>query len=651
MQTRAAAVRCSLASASSSESGLERWLCVARSTSHGNADVIRLSYSAPVRTPLQDTIERLHARFAAVNAGEVATYIPELGRANPAHFGVACVTVDGHVYTAGDADVEFTIQSISKPIVYGLALDDFGLETVAQKVGVEPSGEAFNAISLDPATGRPRNPMINAGAIATASLVKGETTDEKMQRTVDRMSAFAGRRLDVDDRVHCSERDTGHRNRAIAYLLRNADIVGADVDAVLDRYFRQCSVLVTAQDLAVMAATLANGGLNPMSRERVGAFDHVQHVLSVMSTCGMYDYAGSWLYRVGMPAKSGVSGGVLAVLPGQLGIGVFSPLLDGFGNSVRGVALCEALSEEFGLHLLRPPIQPESVVLRSHTLAQAGSKHRRTDAELAEIARSGDQVRVHRLQGPLAFSTAEVALRHATDEFAPGRTFIFECARVGAVDRAAMRLFQGFCNVVFAAGGNVIFAGLRETDEWQMSAVIEGGRTPMFFDTIDSVLEWCENQLLGDMSLASGRAIDVDDHPMLAALTSEERSMLAAVLQRVEFEPRDVVVRQGDEADAIFLVVAGRASVHVNLPGERRYRLATMTSGAVFGEVALMDNQPRTADVEADENLVCYVLRLDSLAEVDAVAPVVRTKLVQQLARDLASRLRRADSEIMMLAS
>ena len=212
--------------------------------------------------------------------------------------------------------------------------------------------------------------MINAGAIATAAMVDGSDSPAKMERTIELMSRFAGAPLAFDESVYRSERDTGHRNRAIAYLLRNAGILDEDVDDVLDRYFRQCSMLVTCADLATMAATLANGGENPRTGERVIDNDYVAHMLSVMATCGMYDYAGSWLYRVGMPAKSGVAGGIIAVLPGQLGVGVFSPRLDACGNSVRGVAVCEALSKEFDLHMLRPPVSPGAAVITEYTLGE-----------------------------------------------------------------------------------------------------------------------------------------------------------------------------------------------------------------------------------------------------------------------------------------
>jgi glutaminase len=606
-----------------------------------------------MHSPLQDTLERLHARFATRTDGEVATYIPELGRADPGHFGICCATVDGHLYTAGDAGVPFTIQSISKPFVYGLALEDIGIDEVNAKVGVEPSGEAFNAISLEPGTGRPRNPMINAGAIATASLVAGESSDDRMARTLAMLSGFAGRRLEIDEAVYRSERDTGHRNRAIGYLLRNASIVGADVDAVLDRYFQQCSVLVTATDLALMAATLAGGGHNPNTGEQVIAFDHVQHVLSVMSTCGMYDYAGSWLYRVGMPAKSGVAGGVVAVLPGQLGIGVYSPPLDEFGNSVRGVAVCEALSREFGLHLLRPPLQTNAVVMRGHTLAEAGSKRRRGSDQLRLLAKRGDDVEVLRLQGPLAFSTAEVALRRASEAYAPGKTIVFDCGRVDSVDRAAIRLFQNFANGVQGSGGNVIVAGLRQWEPWQTTAVTEGGSGPLFFGDIDAALEWCEDRLLDAAGAASPpvRELPLEQHPLLCDLTKDELAVISTIMQRESFENHDVVVRQGEQADAIYLIVAGCAAVLLNLPAERRHRLTTVGSGATFGEMALLDDQPRTADVEADGPLTCFVLRVEDLARLQETAPALRLKLMEQLARDLAARLRRADLEIMTLAS
>ena len=317
-------------------------------------------------SPIQGLLAHLHEELSGLTLGQVATYIPELAKADPSWFGIVIATVDGKVYEVGTSRQTFTIQSISKPLVYGVALEDQGRERVRQAIGVEPSGDAFNSISLEPETGRPLNPMINAGAIATASLVAGATPEARLARLVDAISAYAGRPLAIDDAVFESERSTGHRNRAIGHMLRSHGIIEGDPDPVLDLYFRQCAVRVDAHDLALMAATLANGGVHPRTGERAVRAEFVGPMLSVMTTCGVYDFTGEWVYRVGLPAKSGVGGGIMAVLPGQLGIGVFSPALDERGNSVRGVKVCEAMSRELGLHFLQPP-RLVSSTLRAQT--------------------------------------------------------------------------------------------------------------------------------------------------------------------------------------------------------------------------------------------------------------------------------------------
>jgi glutaminase len=217
-------------------------------------------------------------------------------------------------------------------------------------VGVEPSGDAFNSIELDAKTSRPFNPMINAGAIAMASLIKKSPVEAGVQAFVDKMGEAAGRRLRIDDAVMQSETLTGNRNRAIAYLMRNFGIIDEQVNEALHQYFAQCSMLVTCQDMAMMAATLANMGTNPITRKRVFDYQYLKYVLTVMFTCGLYDYAGGWAYEVGLPAKSGVAGGIFGVVNRQLGVSVYSPKLDGQGNSVRGILACRELASHFGLH-------------------------------------------------------------------------------------------------------------------------------------------------------------------------------------------------------------------------------------------------------------------------------------------------------------
>ncbi len=302
-------------------------------------------------SPLREVLREIHARHAGNDEGKVADYIPELAKADRRWFGISIATPEGQVFEIGDCKQVFTIQSISKPFVYGLALEDHGIEPVLSRVGVEPTGEAFNAIVLDEASNRPFNPMVNAGAIATADLIKGKDYPERVSRLLNMFNRYCGREVYIDNSVFMSERMTGHRNRAIGHLMLNFGMVSDRIEESLELYFQQCSVLVNCHDLAIMGATLANGGVNPLTKQRAIQQPFVKYLLSIMHSCGMYDYAGEWAYRVGIPSKSGVGGGIVGVIPGKFGIGVFSPPLDAKGNSVRGIQVCRDLSQRFGLHI------------------------------------------------------------------------------------------------------------------------------------------------------------------------------------------------------------------------------------------------------------------------------------------------------------
>lgn len=299
---------------------------------------------------IQRIIDRIYNKYKDVDDGTVATYIPELGKANPKDFGICLATVDGKIFTAGDCEKEFTIQSMCKPFAFQLALEQHGTEETLKHVGVEPSGEAFNSIEFDPKTGRPFNPMVNAGAIAVASLIKQSPVDAGVDAFVETMSKAAGRKLRIDQSVMASETATGNRNRAIAYMLLNSGIIDEEVNESLHQYFAQCSMLVNCKDLAMMAATMANIGNQPLTGEPVFNFQLLKYVMAVMFSCGLYDYAGNWAVEVGLPAKSGVSGGIFGVVNRQLGIGVYSPKLDAQGNSVRGILACKDLAGDLGLH-------------------------------------------------------------------------------------------------------------------------------------------------------------------------------------------------------------------------------------------------------------------------------------------------------------
>ena len=313
-----------------------------------------------VRQRVQQRLEELYKRHLSLRDDQIGSYYksgigyfkPEIAEAEKKRFAICLATTDGEVYHAGDYDRSFALQSISKVFVYGLALEAHGRDHVLERVGVEPSGDAFHSIVFDERNNRPYNPMVNAGALVTTDLVEGGDTAEQLKLILGTLRHYAGNEnLKVDESIFASEMRSADRNRATAYLMRSYGMISQDVEENLALYLRQCSVCVTTRDLAVMGATLANGGINPTTGDQALTPRYARDVLSVMHTCGMYDFAGQWAYQIGIPAKSGVSGGILAVVPGKGGIGVFSPGLDVHGNSVRGIKVCEEISERLGLHI------------------------------------------------------------------------------------------------------------------------------------------------------------------------------------------------------------------------------------------------------------------------------------------------------------
>lgn len=308
------------------------------------------------RLPEHERVARLvdeaYERYRSVDEGEVANYIPALGRAPRDRFGVCVADIDGSWHAVGDADCEFSIQSVSKPFVFALVCQTIGAEQARRKIGVNATGLPFDsvmAIDLNPQ--RTMNPMVNAGAIATTSLVPGATAEEKWRFVRDGLSGFAGRALSLDDEVYESEAASNQRNRGIARLLEGYGRMYCDALEATDVYTKQCSLKVTARDLAIMGATLADGGVNPLTRERVIDASHCKHVLAALATAGLYEHSGDWLYEVGLPGKSGVSGGIFAAVPGKGGLGTFAPPLDDVGNSVKGQLVTKFLSVRLGLNL------------------------------------------------------------------------------------------------------------------------------------------------------------------------------------------------------------------------------------------------------------------------------------------------------------
>lgn len=300
-------------------------------------ETVPVAETTLTKKSIDSALKDAYKKFKDLKEGKNANYIPALDKVDSELFGIAIVTMDGQVHTVGDIDKRFSIQSISKVFTLAQVLQEQGEKVITDSVGVVATGEKFNsitAIEREP-KGHRQNSFVNPGAIATTSMVKGKNPDEVWSKIVNIHNAFSGDQLAVNQEVYKSESDTNQRNQAIGMLMSAYEIIKTDPKVATDLYTRQCSLNVNAKDLAVMAATLANGGYNPVTKQRVVDQKHVKGILSVMATAGLYDNTGEWLFQTGLPAKSGVGGGIIAVSPGKFGIAAFSPRLDDAGNSIR----------------------------------------------------------------------------------------------------------------------------------------------------------------------------------------------------------------------------------------------------------------------------------------------------------------------------
>jgi len=600
----------------------------------------------------QHYLEGLHRNHIGIDAGAVANYIPELLKADPAWLGIALIMVDGHTYQAGDSQQSFTIQSISKTITYGLVLEDQGIETVLSKVDVEPSGEAFNSISLEPETGRPKNPMINAGAIATVALVKGDTPEAKFSRMLQCYENYLGHPVVIDEDVYRSEKSTGHRNRAIAYLLRNSNIIEKDPDDELDVYFKQCALLVTCEDLALIGATLANNGVNPITGIRALQSRYVPNVLSVMSSCGMYDYSGAWIYEIGMPAKSGVGGGIVAVLPGQFGLAVFSPRLDERGNSVRGIAVCKKISSDFGLHMFHTGrASASSVIHARYDAAQVSSKRDRDPEQNRILSELGHKVMVLELQGDLVFATAEIVIHESMRAVENADFLILDFTRVGVIDESALSLIADFSQSLFDQAKQVLITGHSRKHEFEGN-IKKAGAPLLDCEDIDHALEWCEQTLLANRFPLKEGEIPLAAQTLCAGFSAEELDLLESLLERRSYQQGTYLCREGDLANALFFILSGQITLSVPLASGRAGRISTIAAGSAFGETAMLDQGAHSVDIFVDLPVSFAVLDFSRLeSETSSVADQLRMKLFANVARALAKKLRQATLEIKSLRS
>jgi glutaminase len=605
--------------------------------------------SKATQLPLLQFLQTCHREIASDDSGSVASYIPELAKADPNHFGISVATTDGYVYEVGDSAVSFTIQSISKAFVFALALEIVGAKRVETVIGVEPSGEAFNSIRLR-GDNRPFNPMVNAGAIACSGLIYDQEGRSAFDRILSTLGRFAGRELSIDEAVFASERQTGDRNRAIAYLLRTYDGIKGDVDGVLDVYFRQCSVLVTARDIAVMAATLANRGVNPITSEQVVSPYVVARTLSVMTSSGMYDYAGEWIYRVGIPAKSGVGGGIVAALPSQLGLGTYAPLLDGHGNSVRGLKVCQALSSRFDLHVFNRTGDVRNGIVAEYDIGGVSSRRVRQPHEQEILHERRKYCRVYELIGGLTFGTIEFLSRRLAQARLNSQFIILDFRRVPSITKAAAQLLSDSLGNLTEADTTVILCGIEKQSS--VGATIDHAVKPLSklrkFALLDEAIEWGEDQIIyrygGYAHLNDPTTLR--DQQLLAGLSDGEIAALASHTTPRSYRAGQRIVGSGEVASSLFFLQSGMVSVKLS----NGARLATLVAGMVFGEMALLEDH-RSADVWADTAVQCVELPLDAYTKFREMHPEIGERIVSNLAVLLAKRLMQANTKIDLLTS
>jgi glutaminase len=610
-----------------------------------SADVAAWTNSKP---PLLRFLNTCHENFAAETGGAVADYIPELGKADPAHFGISLATLDGHVYEVGDTKVPFTIQSMSKPFVFALALDTLGAERVESAIGVEPSGDPFNSIRLN-AENHPFNPMVNAGAIACSGLIHEARGGGAFDYIRQALGRFAGRELGVDEAVYASESATGDRNRAIGYLLRTNAVIKDNVAEVLEVYFRQCAILVTARDIAVMAATLANRGINPVTGEQVMTPYAISRTLSVMTSSGMYDYAGEWIYRVGIPAKSGVGGGILAALPARLGLGSYSPKLDKHGNSVRGIKVCEALSSHYDLHMLNRSDDARNSIIADYDIGKNPSRRVRRPQEQEILAAHYQEVRVIELVGTLSFSNVDYISRRLAAQPRP-QLVIFDLHRVTSMTRAGARLVAEAFHELAALHVTVVLSGIRRgSKDWKTIGEWTGGISNVRdFYLLDTAIEWAEDQIVYRYggSIDFHETTELAEQPLLAGLTEEELADLTAVGTIRTYLSGEKIVTAGAPAASLFFLRSG--AVHITL--RDGIRLATLTAGMAFGEMALLE-PVRSADVFADVAASAFEVPIREFERFRKQHPRAGERIMRNLAQLLADRLIVANAKVDLLTS
>ena len=571
-----------------------------------------------MRSLVDGLIEGVHSACLEDRSGDIFRGTPALEDVDPESFGICLATADGHVYEVGDTRLPFCLQSISKAFTYGIALTDRGHPFVDSKIDVEPSGDAFNEISLHPVTHRPRNPMINSGAIAASSFVNGDSPAEQTSRVAAAYSAFAGHELVLDEDIYASQLDAGHRSRAIGHMLREFGILEGNPDHAIEVYLRQCSTMVDCRGLSLMGATLANGGVNPLTGERVIAATCTERVLSVMSTCGMYDGAGEWIAQVGMAAKSGVGGGIVAVLPGQLSIAVFSPRLDGHGSSVRGIRACRQLSHDLELHALHVARSVHSAVRDSYDLLEAPSPLQRPQEDRSVLEQHGRRARIYELHGDLLFAGAESVVREITQAGDDLEFVALDLRRINDVAEVSRRLLGSLSAALNEQGCETVL--IDPEGVLPERTTPDGGRdAPHVFHTLAEATTWFEDQVLtrhGDGAQAVNDLFRQPDHSALDRTARRAAEELERRMEPRSYGSGESIVDEGDAQAGVFLIRSGRvrSSVSTSTGGERT--LAVLTPGTCFGQLSVVTDNPHSVSMTAEGPVEAAELTRETFAEI-----------------------------------
>ena len=423
------------------------------------------------------------------------------------------------------------------------------------------------------------------------------------------------------------------------------------VEDVVETYFRQCSTLVDCRDLAIMAATLASNGVNPVTGVRAAREDTVRNVLSVMASCGMYDAAGDWLYNVGLPAKSGVAGGIIAVLPGQFGIAVYSPPLDEHGNSVRGVRVCEELSAALHLHVMSPPRRPAPPVRATHSCVESRSKKLRSAAEQSVLNSQGGKVRAIELQGEINFAAGELISNAVLGDCEPLEYVVIDFAAVRDVDPVVVPILGGLVEAFEATGGELAFSETRrlpvfvgELASWREQHDLPPVRV---FRDLDEALEWTEDGLLVANGLGGDEGeMPLSEHGATWNLSPQQLERFAGLLERREWAAGERIYDADDPVHEILLVTRGTINVLGSGPDGESRRFATLSAGMTLGEIAMLGHGHRIGYSEAAGEVAAWSLSEENYARLREQDPETLTLILENTMRILALRIQGIRTQI-----